>query len=231
MLKSAKHVILGIDEAGRGPVLGDMFVACVGLREEAMERLRGLGVRDSKSLTPHARATLFTKILEVVDIVFVKRYTPSVIDQSNLNELFINAVISSIKTISSTGIQVREVYVDALSSPKHRKKLLGNIPPNIKLVYEYKADVKYPVVAAASIIAKFLRDTHVNYLHSIYGDFGSGYPSDPQTIKWLTEHSPAEVPIIRKTWLTLKKLGFKDTKGKRTRATIMDGFELKKKRL
>ncbi|MEM2040064.1 MAG: ribonuclease HII, partial [Zestosphaera sp.] len=83
MLKSAKHVILGIDEAGKGPVLGDMFVACVGLREEVVERLRGLGVRDSKSLTSHARATLFTKILEVVDIVFVKRYTPSVIDQSN----------------------------------------------------------------------------------------------------------------------------------------------------
>ncbi|MEM4471686.1 MAG: ribonuclease HII, partial [Zestosphaera sp.] len=58
--------------------------------------------------------------------------------------------------------------------------------------------------------------THVNYLHSIYGDFGSGYPSDPQTIKWLTEHSPAEVPIIRKTWSTLRKLGFKDAKGKRT---------------
>lgn len=211
MLKSTstKHVILGIDEAGRGPVLGDMFVACVGLKREDLKHLRELGVRDSKSLTPHARATLFTKILEVVDIVFVRRYSPSVIDKSNLNELFVNAVISSIKTVLSTGIQVCEVYIDALSSPKHKKNLLENIPPNIKLIYEYKADVKYPVVAAASIIAKFLRDTHVNYLHSIYGDFGSGYPSDPQTIKWLTEHSLVEVPIVRKTWSTLKKLGLR----------------------
>ena len=213
MLKSTNPVVLGIDEAGRGPVLGDMFVVCAGFREESIKYLRELGVRDSKSLSPHARAVLFPKIIEIAEVVFVKRYSPSVIDRNNLNKLFVNAVILSIKAVLSMGIDVREVYVDALSSPKHKESLVRNIPSNIRFVYEYKADVKYPVVAAASIIAKFLRDTHVSYLRSIYGDFGSGYPSDPKTIKWLAEHAPAESPIVRKTWLTLKRLGLK-TEGK-----------------
>lgn len=216
MPKPGEPVILGIDEAGRGPVIGDMFVACVGLREEVSKHLRELGVRDSKTLTPRSRATLFSKIVEIADVVFVKRYTPSVIDEGNLNELFVKAVTSSIKTVLSKGIEVREVYVDALSSPRHKKNLLENVPPNIKLIYEYKADVKYPIVAAASIVAKFFRDTHVSYLHSIYGDFGSGYPSDPRTIRWLTEHRSVEVPIVRKTWSTLKKLGLKTASSKRT---------------
>lgn len=216
MLKSARSVVLGIDEAGRGPVVGDMFVACVGFREELTDLLRDLGVKDSKSLTPHARASLFPKIVEVAEVVFVKRYSPPVIDKSNLNKLFVDAVVTSIKAVLSTGVEVREVYVDALSSPKHKESLIRSIPPNIKLTYEYRADVKYPVVAAASIIAKFLRDTHVSDLHTIYGDFGSGYPSDPKTIKWLAEHSPVEAPVVRKSWSTLKRLGLRVVKDDHT---------------
>jgi ribonuclease HII len=204
---SKGSVVLGIDEAGRGPVIGDMFVACVGVREELTQHLKDLGVRDSKSLTPRARAALFPKIVEVAEVVVVRRYGPATIDASNLNNLFVEAVVSLVKTVLGLGIKVSEVYVDALSSLKHERILVANIPTNIKLVYEHKADVRYPVVAAASIIAKFLRDTHVGFLHSIYGDFGSGYPSDPRTIKWLAEHAPEETPIVRKTWSTLKKLG------------------------
>jgi len=200
-------VILGIDEAGRGPIIGDMFVACVGVGEELTQYLKDLGVRDSKSLTPRTRAALFPKIIEVAEVVVVRRYRPATIDANNLNKLFIEAVISLVKTVLSLGIKVSEVYVDALSSLRHERVLVANIPTNIKLVYEHKADVRYPVVAAASIIAKFLRDTHVGFLHSIYGDFGSGYPSDPRTIKWLTEHAPEETPIVRRTWSTLKRLG------------------------
>ncbi|MGC8975104.1 MAG: ribonuclease HII, partial [Thermoprotei archaeon] len=191
------------------PVIGDMFVACVGFRGELTEYLRELGVRDSKSLSPRARATLFSRIVEIAEVVLVRRYSPSVIDESNLNKLFVDAVISFIKTVLSMGIDVREVYVDAVSSPKHRKDLIEGVPPNIRLVYEYKADVKYPAVAAASIIAKFLRDSHVSYLRSVYGEFGSGYPSDPRTIKWLTEHPLSGVPIVRRSWSTLKRLGLK----------------------
>lgn len=209
MIRSLTPIILGIDEAGRGPVVGDMFVACVGFREELTEYLRELGVRDSKSLSSHARAALFSRIVEIAEVMFVRRYSPSMIDKSNLNRLFIDAVISSIKTVLSMGINVREVYVDALSSPKHKRDLLESVPSNISLIYEYRADVKYPAVAAASIVAKFLRDAHVSYLHSIYGDFGSGYPSDPKTIKWLTERSLSGVPIVRRSWSTLKRLGLK----------------------
>lgn len=208
-MRSTNTIVLGIDEAGRGPVIGDMFVACVGFDEGSEDSLKVLGVRDSKSLTPHARSVLFPKIVEVAKVVFVRRYGPQRIDVSNVNDLFVSAVISSVKFVLGMGFRVGRVYVDALSSPKHKTKVIEGLPPSVELVYEFRADSKYPVVAAASIIAKYLRDAHVRILHEIYGDFGSGYPSDPRTIRWLSEHVVLEIPIVRKSWSTLARLGVK----------------------
>ncbi|MEM0014800.1 MAG: ribonuclease HII [Zestosphaera sp.] len=208
-MNPTETLILGIDEAGRGPVIGDMFVACVGFNEGGEGSLIGLGVKDSKRLKPRARSALFPRIVEVARVVFVRRYSPGQIDAANVNDLFVNAVTSAVKSAFEAGFKVGRVYVDALSSPKHRLKIVEGLPSSVELVYEFGADRKYPIVAAASIIAKYLRDAHVRTLHEVYGDFGSGYPSDPRTIKWLSEHAVLEVPIVRRSWSTLARLGMK----------------------
>lgn len=214
-MKPVSAIVLGIDEAGRGPVIGDMFVACAGFEEGSEDSLKVLGVRDSKSLTPYARSILFPKVVEISRVVFVRRYSPQRIDVSNVNDLFVSAVISSVKSVLNVGFKVSRVYVDALSSPKHKAKIVNGLPSSVELVYEFRADSKYPVVAAASVIAKYLRDAHVRALHEVYGDFGSGYPSDPKTIKWLSEHAVLEAPIVRKSWSTLARLGVKPLKKSR----------------
>ncbi len=207
MITTPRSLVLGIDEAGRGPVIGDMFIACVGVEEGYEELLRNLGVRDSKALTPSVRSTMFPKIIEVARVVYVRRYSPVHIDNTNVNDLFVKAVLDSVKTILHKGFNVSKVYVDALSSRKHKAAVMKGIPPSLELVYEPRADSKYAVVSAASIVAKYLRDAHVKNLHSIYGDFGSGYPSDSRTMKWLADHALLETPIVRKSWSTLSKVG------------------------
>ncbi len=210
IFKDASY-LLGIDEAGRGPVIGDMFLACVAIAEQDENRLRDIGVKDSKKLTPSARARLFLKIVEVADAILIKRFTPYVIDTHNLNDLFVEGVSELVRKSFKLGLNVRKVYIDALSSRKHSVNLFSRLPKDVDVIYEFKADVKYPIVSAASIVAKYLRDQHIKYLHKIYGDFGSGYPSDPKTVEWLKNltqsmFSDVRSEIVRKSWLTVRRL-------------------------
>ncbi|MEM2021031.1 MAG: ribonuclease HII [Zestosphaera sp.] len=212
MIATPRSLVLGIDEAGRGPVIGDMFVACVGVEEGYEELLRNLGVKDSKTLTPSARSAMFPRIIEIARVVYVRRCSPALIDSINVNDLFVKAVLDSVKAILRKGFNVSKIYVDALSSRKHKAMVMKGIPSSVELVYEPRADSKYAVVAAASIVAKHLRDVHVKNLHLIYGDFGSGYPSDSRTMKWLADHVLLETPIVRRSWSTLSKVGVKPVK-------------------
>jgi ribonuclease HII len=81
--------------------------------------------------------------------------------------------------------------------------------PGVRLVAENKADEKYPVVSAASIIAKVTRDSVIRELHGEYGDFGSGYPSDRRTVNFVIEcyaRMGGFPEIVRKKWLTVRRL-------------------------
>lgn len=79
----------------------------------------------------------------------------------------------------------------------------------IKLISEHHADRVYPVVSAASIIAKVTRDEAVAVLHQQYGDFGSGYITDPKTLdflrQWRRTHE-SYPPIVRVSWKTIKEI-------------------------
>jgi len=208
--ESSRTVVLGIDEAGRGPVIGDMFVAGVAIDPRMLQRLRELGVRDSKELTPSARSRLVAIVLRYAEAVIIKRFPPSVIDETNINVLYAKAVIDLVNDILRMGLQIKRIYVDAVTGRKALTILKGGIG-KIPFVLEPKADRKYVVVGAASIVAKFLRDLHVSKLKETYGDFGSGYPADPRTIEWLKKHlidSPKVMPsIIRRSWGTLRRFG------------------------
>jgi len=207
---------LGIDEAGRGPVIGDMFVAGIVLDSKHEGDLVSVGVKDSKALSPQRRAELFSTIISKSYAVIVTRFGPNIIDKSNINSLFLKA-IKDILTIvfNKLHYNIEEVIIDAVRSSRlinELRSFLANMGNgDVKLVVEEKADAKYVVVSAASIIAKHLRDTHIRLLHTIYGDFGSGYPSDPKTISWLsTAIRTGEIPpIIRRSWYTVRRLGLR----------------------
>ncbi len=220
--EGSRTVVLGIDEAGRGPVIGDMFVAGVAVDPRMLQRLCELGIRDSKELTPSARSRLVITVLKYAEAVIVKRFPPSVIDKTNINVLYAKSVIDLVNNISRMGLQIKKIYVDAVTGRKALAILKGGIS-RVPFVLEPKADRKYVVVGAASIVAKFLRDLHVSKLKETYGDFGSGYPADPRTIEWLEKHlididSSTVVPsIIRRSWGTLKRFGITVTKKKQNR--------------
>ncbi len=207
---------LGIDEAGRGPVIGSMFVAGVLLDENSEELLMKAGVRDSKLLTPNSRMKLLTLILKEAKFVAVIERKPWEVDSYNINKLFIESVVSIVKLTKGYGHTFDRVIVDSTSSRRELvNALIKEVGSNAEVIVEDRADRKYVVVAAASIVAKCFRDTHVKYLHLKYGDFGSGYPSDPKTIEWLKRFSGSNElpPIVRRSWRTLKRLGIRTSLG------------------
>ncbi len=211
-MAGSNDLIVGIDEAGRGPVVGNMFIVCLGVSEDYLSELIELGVKDSKKLSPKKRFALAPKISRLAKVIIIESVKPEYIDRHNINAIFARFVIKSLEIILAARLKIKHVYVDAVSGRKFRDviaKYLLTRNYDIPVSIEPKADERYPIVAAASIIAKYLRDSHVRKLHEEYGDFGSGYPSDPKTIEWLSKYSSESElpPIIRRSWSTLKKLG------------------------
>jgi len=217
------RTVAGIDEAGRGPLVGDMFVSLIAVDEESLPLLRSIGVRDSKKLSPEQREKLFIEIARVVRIVVVSRATPQEIDERNINELFIEKACQCIAKAYRCGVEIDTVYIDASGNPTKVVngvysclRRLGIDVSGMRVVAEHGADARYEVVGAASIVAKVLRDAHIKALHRVYGDFGSGYPSDPKTISWVRKYyeERGEIPpIVRRSWSTLEKvLGVKAVK-------------------
>jgi len=204
-----EEMILGIDEAGRGCVIGPMVVCGVLLEEQTIAELKAAGVTDSKALTPARREELARKIAAVARGVFIEEITPSEIEKRNLNLLEIwrfRRIISKAKADI--------VYLDAPVAGKkgieafcdHVKRgLRGDCP---RIVAENRADATYVVVGAASIVAKVRRDEVIAELRDRLGDFGSGYPSDEKTQKFLRacyEKGSCFPDCVRLRWKTVKR--------------------------
>lgn len=199
--------ILGIDEAGRGSVLGPLVVSGVALEEERLKYLERLGLKDSKKVSPKRRIALYRKIDRIADCHTV-HITAKDIDmmrsrEVNLNEIekiAINRIIGE-SSPSSCFIDSMDVKPERLTSQ------LETIHPEVKVFAEHKADDRYPIVSAASIIAKVERDRAIREIQKEYKDIGSGYPSDPKTIKFLKTIPPGELPdFIRRSWATVERI-------------------------
>lgn len=193
----------GIDEAGRGPVIGPMVVAIVSTNDQS--KLERIEVKDSKKLSPHRRTQLFRQILTMASCVKSIIVPPDEIDRyvmvNGLNDLEMSKMIELISMCEADTI-----YVD---SPDPRPERFGQRLEEAtgrRVIAMNKADAIIPVVSAASIIAKVTRDNEIAKLRREYGDFGSGYPSDPRTIdflkKWIKQHGSLP-PIVRRTWKTI----------------------------
>ncbi|MEM2300183.1 MAG: ribonuclease HII, partial [Candidatus Hadarchaeales archaeon] len=201
----------GIDEAGRGPVIGPMMICGVLLKRENIEYLKGLGVRDSKTLTPRKREELAKVIRRISSKYEILRVSPEEIDRARRKEA-LNELEAEKFALLIDRLGPDEVYIDSVdpNPERFRARLMRHVHHvPAKIVIENFADKKYIPVAAASILAKVERDRTVMMLREKFGDFGSGYPSDPKTIKFLKEWKIryGKFPdFVRKSWKTLERL-------------------------
>jgi ribonuclease HII len=198
--------IAGIDEAGRGAVAGPLVVAGVCCDRKAEAMLRKMGVRDSKLLSPARRERLASAIEKTARNVVILKVGPCKIDAHRKGGMSLNQIEAIKMAEVASFLRPHRVYIDSPDRNIYKfsrllEKLIQHEP---EIVLEHKADVRYPVVAAASIMAKVERDREVAGLREEHGDFGSGYPSDPVTQEWLRNwiSGNRKFPdFIRRTWI------------------------------
>jgi ribonuclease HII len=212
-----QELIIGVDDSGRGPVIGPMILAGVLMKVEDEEKLRKLGVRDSKTLTPSRREILASETKKYVLDFNISVTEPSEIDSrtemgTNLNKIEAVKAAGIINTL--TKIKKNQKIKVVLDCPSPNTKAWENyllkhinFPQNLIFLCVHKADRDYTSVAAASILAKTTRDSEIIKIKKKVGvDFGSGYPSDPVTMKFLNENfkKHRKDGIFRETWGTVK---------------------------
>ncbi|PKA52572.1 Ribonuclease H2 subunit A [Apostasia shenzhenica] len=194
--------IMGIDEAGRGPVLGPMVYGCLYCPLSYQKSLKNLNFADSKTLKEEKREDLFESIKAdasigwEVDIIDprVLSYKMLKTEKINLNEISHNSAIGLVRRVLGMGVLLSEVYVDTVGDAAKYETKLSELFPGIKFIVSKKADSLYPVVSGASIVAKVTRDRALrDWVFDETGDdmhrnFGSGYPGDPETKAWLEHH-------------------------------------------
>ncbi len=204
-------MIAGIDEAGKGPVLGPMCVAGILLDEKKLGKLSRIGVKDSKQLTPKKREALSVDIKKLADKYYILEVTPNQIDElrkvMTMNEIMVNCYVKVLEELRPECAFVDAADVKAERFGKNIKKKYSG---KIEIISEHNADEKYPIVSAASILAKVQRDALIKKIEKMLGvEIGSGYPADPKTIqfleKWTKEHG--KIPeFARSSWETSKKM-------------------------
>lgn len=202
-------MICGVDEAGKGPVMGPMVVAAVSV--ENAKLIEKLGFKDSKLLSSQRRLELFNLIkqnysyeIEIINVEKIDEYRMK--NQLNLlNRKAFEKVISRLNP--------KVAYVDAADVNEERfgREIKVNLtnPNDTDVISMHKADSMIPVVAAASIIAKQTRELEIKKLKKEIGDFGSGYPSDERTIKFLKSYfhdNSRWPPGTRKSWKTIERI-------------------------
>jgi len=208
-------LIAGVDEAGRGPIIGPMIIAGVMFREEDNIKLMEMGVKDSKLLTPKRRLQLYTKIIELsvdwtYEIISPKEIDQAVFYRRRTGYGLLNQLEAEVMAKIINKLKPDIAYVDSVDVNEERfgKVIMEKITHKIKVISKHNADKIYPVVSAASIIAKVKRDSIIEEIKKRYGDIGSGYPSDPKTIRFIRKCiESGEIPdFIRTSWSTFKRI-------------------------
>ena len=200
--------ICGVDDAGRGSMLGPLVIAGISLNKAKLRKLSSLGVKDSKKLSPKSREALYEKIISLVDNYYIAKISPKSIDSSvkkhGLNKLearYMAKVISKLNPDTS--------FVDSCDvNPKRFGTEISKLSNNKKIRSYHHADSRFIVVSAASIIAKVNRDKSIARLRKKY-DLGSGYPSDRKTVDFVKkfyENQKTMPSFVRKSWKPSQKI-------------------------
>lgn len=201
-------MICGVDEAGRGPVLGPMVIA--GVKLESESQLDGLNVRDSKKCTPKRREILafeINKIAEKEIIIVPAKDIDTLRERLTMNKIEGKLFASIIEKL-----RPKVAYVDSadVNEETFKRDIENELDFKVDIISRHGADETYPVVSAASIIAKTTRDAEMRKIAEKIGlDIGSGYPSDPKTMRflesWVKEHGKAP-PHTRLSWKTAQRV-------------------------
>lgn len=206
--------VAGVDEAGRGSAIGPLVVAGASFAEDKIPRLVELGVKDSKQLTRARREELAPQIRELASGVQFFDLQPSAIDavvNRGIRLKRLNYLEAVVMACVIRDLHPEAAYVDAsdVDEQRYNETILRLLPARPRLVCEHKADSTYPVVSAASILAKVRRDELVARLREEYGDFNSGYPSDGRAIGWLEAYYAEHrcwPNIVRRSWEPVKRI-------------------------
>jgi len=201
--------LAGVDEAGKGAVLGSLFIAAVSIDSSALKYLDRMGLRDSKALSPKRREFL-SKRIEKVCAVQLQEITAQQIDELRkiltMNDILVRGHAQSLRRLKPDAAFVDAADVDATRFSQRVKEASGIS----SVIAEHHADSNRVIVSAASIIAKVSRDASIQALeYSLGVNIGSGYPSDAKTIaflkKWLDERGELP-PQTRCSWKTAQDL-------------------------
>ncbi|MDD1719548.1 MAG: ribonuclease HII [Methanoregulaceae archaeon] len=176
----------GVDEAGKGSVLGPMVVAAVGY--SGKDDFADIEVKDSKQLSPERREELFGQITAQCRIATV---VVSAAEIDGFRErMTMNSLVAMLHARAISEIVPKTAYVDAcdVNAPRYGRMVSGRLGFPCRIISEHHADERFRIVSAASIVAKVTRDRKIRELADEYGSIGTGYPSDPETITWLSEY-------------------------------------------
>ncbi|KYC53368.1 MAG: Ribonuclease HII [Candidatus Methanofastidiosum methylothiophilum] len=208
--------ICGVDEAGRGPVIGPLVIAAFSIEEERLREVASLGVKDSKKLNPKRRTEIYSELLKLSKNYFFKVLSPNYLNtemkRHTLNEIELWAFIDSVIGLN---VSLKRVICDSCDVNADRfsqsiKEGVCKIYPDCEVIAAHKAEDKYPIVAAASILAKVKRDEILKEIEDKVGTpIGSGYPSDPITISFLKDYykiNNSFPDYVRAEWKTLKNI-------------------------
>lgn len=223
-------ILCGGDEAGRGAVVGPLVVALVSIKKSSEHKLSKIGVRDSKLLSRKRREPLYREIRKMAESIKVGKIMPEEINQAMANNISLNELeaIHFARLLDKMDSNINSVYVDSPDVIEERFgiriNMLSSTPmrikgvkqkgvkagvKRIKLVSEHKADSRYPIVSAASIVAKVVRDREMRKIsRNLKIELGSGYPSDYKTIDAIRRNlrNKEMYAHIRSRWSTMERI-------------------------
>jgi len=213
----------GIDEAGRGPMIGPLVVCGVSVTADTLPELKRIGVKDSKLLTPRRRTELALLIRGIAGQIVVQSISAADIDRQRAAGITLNEIEAVAFASVLSSLRPEHVFVDSVDvNPQRFGRLVGErsglLSLGCSITSEHHADFKYPIVSAASIIAKVERDRQIERMRKDFGDIGSGYPSDPKTVQFVRnlvaggEELPA---IVRRSWMSVKRILAEETTNSR----------------
>ena len=204
-------LLLGADEAGKGPVVGSMFVAGLVIEEDRLFDLAGFGVKDSKLLAPAKREILAKKITRIATDQYILEVKAHVIDElrgvMTMNEIMVKSFSSVVARLHADRAVLDAADVNA---ERFAQRVKAASKTTMDLTAEHKADQRHQVVSAASILAKVQRDASMRELEeAMHCKIGSGYPHDRDTIafleRWVKENRDLP-PCARHSWATAKRI-------------------------
>jgi len=199
-------LIAGVDEAGRGPVIGPLVVCCAFCSRDDEKLLKKAGPKDSKKLSPKQREELYKQLKKFCTFRWIAigaEDLNELMKENSLNDIEAKVMADLIKKIGEADVMIDMPDRYSWTFRKRMEKFGVT-----RFEAEHKADEQYPIVAAASICAKIVRDSKIEEIKKRTCDFGSGYPSDVKTLETLRDKEKRKMlaPFIRKRWKTIDDL-------------------------